>query len=159
MGTRRRLNPPGSRRVQKQLRRLAPKDPREDPYLAALLIALAQEQRLRSDRECGESGDDDGGNDRNLPRGAPSVAACPMLLVTRPSDTRWLHIYTSKVSPEFLDRFDRPSRPPPADAPCGLDMVIYRRRLAFKPYDTLPQRLAAVLSDANLAGEYVPNDL
>ena len=157
MGARRRPNAPGFRRVQKQLRRLAPKDRREDPYLAALLIALAQEQRLHySERRKG--GEDDG-NDTKLPRDAPSVAPCPMLLVTRPSDTRWLPIYTSNVSPEFLDRFDRPSHPPPADAPCGLQMAIHRRRLTFKPYETLQQRLAAVVRDANLVGEYGPKDL
>ena len=34
---------PSSRRVQKLLQRLTPADPCEDPYLVALLIAMAQE--------------------------------------------------------------------------------------------------------------------
>jgi len=42
-GGRRCINPPSPRRVQKLLQRLTPADPCEDPYLVALLIAMAQE--------------------------------------------------------------------------------------------------------------------
>jgi hypothetical protein len=66
----------------------------------------------------------------------------------------WLYIYTSTVSAEFLDRFDNPSSPPPADTPSRLGMAIHRRQLAFQPYETLPGRLAAVLRDAGLAREH-----
>ena len=130
-------NLPGFRRIQKQLRRLAPENPRKDPYIAALLIALAQEQRLYD-----KSGDDD---DNENAYSAASAAPSQMLLVTRSGYTKWLYIYTSQVSPEFLDRLNWPSRSPPADAQSRLGMAIYYRKLAFEPYKTLPQRLAAVV--------------
>jgi len=123
-------NPPGARIINKQLRRITPNDPRQDPYIAALLIALAQQQRLCLG---------DGNNN-----------ASQVLLATLVGD-EWLYIYTSMVSLEFLDGLDNPSRPPPASAQSRLGMAIYRRRLAFKPYETLPRRLALVVRDAGLA--------
>jgi len=62
------------------------------------------------------------------------------------------------VSLEFLDGLDNPSRLPPVGAQSRLGMAIYRRRLAFKPYETLPQRLAVVMRDAGLAREYGSTD-
>ncbi|KAK0723394.1 hypothetical protein B0T26DRAFT_706330 [Lasiosphaeria miniovina] len=66
-----------------------------------------------------------------------------MLLVTSLDDTTWLHIYTSNISAEFLDKFDHTSRRLPAQF--RLEMVISHRRLAFEPYETLSQRLTAVV--------------
>jgi len=69
-------NPPAAHRVGKQLRRLTPDNPLEDPYIAALLIALAQWQRRHhSDHNSGS----------------------PVLLATLKS-RKWLYIYTSTVS-------------------------------------------------------------
>jgi len=140
-----RVNPPVSRRTQKQLRRITPDNCYEDPYIAALLIALAQEQRL-----C-EKGSDD---NNEIPYSAASAAPLQMLLASGPYNGKWLHIYTSKVSPEFLAMFDRPSLPPPGGAQQRPKMVIYRRQLTFKPYKTLSQRLAAVIQDTSSSGEY-----
>ena len=125
-------NPPGIRVINKQLRRNTPDDPRQDPYIAALLIALAQKQRVHL-------GDDNSGSQ--------------VLLATLPGD-EWLYIYTTMVSLEFLDGLDNPSRLPPAGAQSRLGMAIYRRRLAFKPYETPPWRLAVVVRDAGLARKY-----
>ncbi|KAK3377676.1 hypothetical protein B0H63DRAFT_222140 [Podospora didyma] len=150
LGARCRFNTPSFRRVQKQLRLLTPEDPREDPYIAALLIALAQEQRLYSE------GDGNDNNEKNFTDATSAATPSQMLLVTRPGGIKWLYIYTSKVSLDFLDGLDRPSRPPPADAPSRLGMGIYRRRLAFKPYKTLTRRLAAVVRDAGSLGHLVP---
>ncbi|KAK5657164.1 hypothetical protein OQA88_3221 [Cercophora sp. LCS_1] len=130
-------NPPGARIINKQLRRITPDDPREDPYIAALLIALAQKQRLNF-------GDDNGG---------------PQVLLATLLGDEWLYIYTSLVSLEFLDGLDKPSRPPPAGAQSRLGMAIHRRRLAFKPHETLPQRLAAAVRDVGLAREHGSTDL
>ena len=144
-GGSRRINPPGSRRAQKLLQRLSPADPCEYPYLVALLIAMAQEQRIDREVDC-DSGKDGGGGGR----GSSNTARCPppmLLLATRPADAAWLHIYTSNLSAEFLDRLDYPSYPLPPAAVVP-PATIYRRRLAFEPYNTLPQRLAAVIVDA-----------
>ncbi|KAK3372066.1 hypothetical protein B0H63DRAFT_526930 [Podospora didyma] len=67
LGAHYRRNMPGSRRVQKQLRLLTPRDRYEDPYIAALLIALAQEQRLHS------KGDGNDNNEKNFSTGATSA--------------------------------------------------------------------------------------
>ncbi|KAK5653270.1 hypothetical protein OQA88_9169 [Cercophora sp. LCS_1] len=125
LGIPRRANPPVSRRTQKQLRRITPGNRYEDPYIAAVLIALTQEQRLR------EKGSDD--NDETPQSAAASAAPLQMLLASGPHKVRWLHIYTSKISPEFLDMLNRPSLPPSVGAQPGPGMVIYRWQLAFKP--------------------------
>ncbi|KAK3364232.1 hypothetical protein B0T25DRAFT_598118 [Lasiosphaeria hispida] len=133
----RRPNPPKYRRAQKLVRRHTPTDPFEDPYIFALFVALAQQRRLRNKN----SNEDTGISDAITP--SPPSPPLPMiLLVTRPSDTTWLHIYTSNISTEMSDRFDYPSRTPPTAMPPA---TIYRRQLAFEPYETLQQRLAAVV--------------
>jgi len=141
----RRANLPVSHRTQKQLRRITPDSRYEDPYIAAVLIALAQEQGL-----CEKASDDN----NEIPYSAASAAPLQMLLASGPYNSKWLHIYTSKVSPEFLAMLNRLSLPPPAGAQHRPGMVIYRRRLAFKPYETLSQRLAAVIQDARSSGEH-----
>ncbi|KAL8296330.1 hypothetical protein RB597_005756 [Gaeumannomyces tritici] len=122
------LPPPGSpawHRVEKQRRALQPAISREDPYIAALLVAQAQAQRL----EYGETG----------------RSALQTVLLTHPKDQNLLHIYTSEISKEVLDRFDFPSCPPPACAPSRLGITIVRRRITLKPLGTLQNRLAAAL--------------
>jgi hypothetical protein len=136
-GGHRHINSPGSRRVQKLLQRLTPADPCEDPYLVALLIAMAQEQRMDPEEDSGSGSD------------AARLPPPKLLLVTRPADTTWLHIYASNSPTELLDRLDHPSQPlPPATV--VPPTTIYRRRLAFKPYDTLRQRLTDVVVNTRL---------
>lgn len=132
-------NPPAARRRVKLLRALVPEDPCQDPYIAGVLIALAQEQRFT------ERGSTNGNGSLGS---AASSAPLQTLVASGPRDHEWLYIYTSKVSPEFLDRLDYPSRPPPASAQSQLGMVIHRRKLAFKPYGTLQKRLTSVIQDA-----------
>lgn len=126
-----------------------PKPQDEDPYLVALLIALAQQQaqtQRLGDRDRSSIND---GDDSHRSCGGATKISSQMLLVTNPDDTTWLHIYTSNISPEFLDRFDRPSCPPPVgtDSQSSLGMIISHRRLAFEPYETLWQRLTAVVQE------------
>ncbi|KAL8354389.1 hypothetical protein RB601_003995 [Gaeumannomyces tritici] len=116
---------PAGRRVEKQRRALQPAISREDPYIAAILVAQAQAQRL----EYGETG----------------RSALQTVLLTHPKDQNLLHIYTSEISKEVLDRFDFPSCPPPACAPSRLGITIVRRRITLKPLGTLQNRLAAAL--------------
>jgi hypothetical protein len=92
------------------------------------LIALAQKQRVHF-------GDDNSGSQ--------------VLLATLLGE-EWLYIYASMVSLEFLDGLDNPSRLPPAGAQSRPGMAIYRRRLAFQPYETLPRRLGVVMRNAGL---------
>jgi hypothetical protein len=138
-GFRRRDNRPIERHKRKKLQRVRPRDPFEDPYIAAVLIALAQEeQRCR------------GKSNRN---GANKTATCaPSLQVLLANNRKkFLHIYTSKISPEFLNRFNRGGHCCSLiaeEAQSRLGMVIRRRMLAFEPYETFAERLKAVLQDA-----------
>jgi len=136
------LNTPSFRRAQKLLQRVTPADPFEDPYLLALLVAIVQAQHRQQRRRYTKN------SNENTPSPPPSPPPLSpplptILLVTRPGDTMWLHIYTSNMSAELSDRLDYPSRPPPTVMP---PVTIYRRQLSFNPYETLPQRLAAVVN-------------
>lgn len=135
-----RANLPGLGRAEKQLRSLTPDNIFEDPYIATILIALAQDGR----RHVSNSLDY---------LNAIKTGQLSMLLATGPNDDEWLHIYTSKVSPECLDRFDYPYRTPVANARSQVGITIYRRKLAFKPYETFSQRLAVVMQNAGQVGE------
>ncbi|KAK1749611.1 hypothetical protein QBC47DRAFT_418833 [Echria macrotheca] len=149
-GIPRRRNLPLTRRSEKQLRRIRPGKRYEDPYIAALLIALAQDQRHCE--KGSDDYDDDDDNDGN-PSGAANAAPLQMLLANG-YDADWLYIYTTKVSTELLDMLNRPSYPLPANAQPGPGMVIYRQRLAFTPYNTLSQRLSSFLQHASSLGEH-----
>ncbi|KAL8407621.1 hypothetical protein RB594_006447 [Gaeumannomyces avenae] len=116
---------PAGRRVEKQQRALQPANSREDPYIAALLVALAQARRL-------------GGVDMGR-------SALQTVLFTHSRDVNSLHIYTSEISKEVLDRFDFPSRSPPACAPSRLGITIVRQKITLRPLGTLQNRLAAAL--------------
>jgi hypothetical protein len=134
-------------KLSRRSNNLDPPNPQEDPYLVALLIALTQKQE--QGQRLGDR-DRDNINDNNtrhkLFGGATNVSS-QMLLVTSPGDTTWLHVYTSNIPPEFLNKLDHPSRSPPADTDTQsrLGLVISHRRLAFEPYGTLSERLTAVL--------------
>ena len=139
------VNAPRFRRAQKLLRRFTPADLFEDPYLFALLVAIAQAQHRRLYKNSNEDISVSNAITPPPPSPSPPPPSPPpptILLVTRPGDTIWLHIYTSNIPAKLLDRLDCPSRPPPTVMP---PVTIYRRQLAFKPYETLPQRLAAVV--------------
>jgi len=129
----------------------------------AVLIALAQKQ-VRGQQRLGDRDrcnlNDDDGDDGDVRHelfgvGAATNVSSQMLLVTSPGDTAWLHIYTSNITPEFLDKLDRPSDPSPADADtqCRLGMAVSHQRLAFEPYDTLSQRLTAVVAVQQTIGK------
>lgn len=119
-------------------------EPSEDPYLVALLIALAQKQARGQQLGEQDHVNDTDNKDKRID-GAARISS-QMLLVTNPDDTTWLHIYTSNASTQFLDRLDHPSRPPPADMVSRIGMVVSHQRLAFEPYDTLSQRLGVVVA-------------
>lgn len=134
--------------VEKRLRSLSPVNSREDPYIAILLIGLAQEQRLNPV-------DGDIAPDNSSKTSPSRITSSPRLqtvLLSHPEDMSCLHVYTSCVSHKLLDRFDFPCRPPPADAQPWLGMTISHRRLALWPLKTLRRRLETVLCHAGSEG-------
>ncbi|KAJ6186885.1 hypothetical protein N7519_001793 [Penicillium mononematosum] len=120
------VNVPGLRLRQKKLDSLTPQNPVEDPYIAAILIALAQEQRRRLQQE-GSQGE--GGNiitknqtshmdaDTTSTARSSSPSTEQMALNTANSfkvlalsgvAADALYVYTANIPSGFLDKFDEP---------------------------------------------------
>lgn len=142
-----RPSPPFVNRATKLLRRASPEDPLRDPYMAAILVALAQSQRRGSSVHPQQRKDENGMYWRAV------------LMVTG-TDHEWLYIYRTDVSAEFLDGLDYPDGDlPRGEIPAGgalpssslSRLNITRRRLLVKPYETLPQRMNAALREAYYA--------
>ncbi|KLU92845.1 hypothetical protein MAPG_11807 [Magnaporthiopsis poae ATCC 64411] len=127
--------------VEKRYRSLRPANSREDPYIAAVLVGLAQAQRL--DPVDGDAAPEN--SDKTSPSRITSSPRVQTVLLSHPADKGRLHVFTSRISHELLDRFDFPSRPPPADAQSRQGMTISHRRLALKPIKTLQRRLGLFL--------------
>lgn len=140
-----------------------------DPYFAAMLISLAQEQRAKK-RQWGMPYPFFTENppvqvllvtmqsprfkikDLSKPKGQSEVM--------RPEDkeeAHWLHIYTARVEKEYLDRWDFPKemkkrdyKKPRFTVSNGdwnlgrenkrFGLEIERRKLKFEPYETFPWR-------------------
>ncbi|KAK4209901.1 hypothetical protein QBC37DRAFT_485764 [Rhypophila decipiens] len=132
------------RKIKKGRRRLYAFRPRdysplkEDPYMAVLLIALAQRALAAHQNKNRDDNVDDGGDDSN-------GDGTQMLLVTNPRVDKYLHVYTSNISKEFLARFEWPKLSPTGDGERKFGMVILHRRVEFEPYDTFRERFIAVL--------------
>lgn len=110
-----------SRGKAKKLQRIEPADAREDPYIASMLIALAQHQRrLARSREERV----DVGGQRVTVLGIPGRAA------------RELNVYTTRIPEEFLVKLERPSQRSDCDR-----VVICHHSISL----TEPQRAAGHL--------------
>ncbi|KAK3363711.1 hypothetical protein B0T25DRAFT_470005 [Lasiosphaeria hispida] len=97
-----RPNPPVARLRQKIQRLLNPSKEAEDPYIAAVLIALAQCRRHNGHEAAATSQDEEAS-----PETAIRSKVC---LLARPSGIQGLYFYMAHFSPAFLDRLDMPSR-------------------------------------------------
>ncbi|KAH7303002.1 hypothetical protein B0I35DRAFT_485415 [Stachybotrys elegans] len=123
---------------QKKQRRIQPRNKVEDPYIVAILVALAQEQKRRQGTEArpSENVTMAGTSDLDpvtqrfrslLPRSISGVTEMPKetmayfkthLLAVTPgtkTDGQSLYFYTARIPAAFLDRFDRPSQYFPCD--------------------------------------------
>ncbi|KAK3293973.1 uncharacterized protein B0H64DRAFT_462295 [Chaetomium fimeti] len=94
----RRPNPPVARLRLKHQRRFRPANEIEDPYIVAVLVALAQKrQQYRF---------------RNL------AADLKVHVLVLPTDAQRFFFYTARFSAPFLNRFDQPSKYFPGDPLC-----------------------------------------
>ncbi|PKY05576.1 hypothetical protein P168DRAFT_317098 [Aspergillus campestris IBT 28561] len=94
---------PVLRQRRKRLQLLGPPNPTEDPYVIAVLIALAQNQR-REQQEHKQQ------KEKGMEQGAPGAARSfkvHVLAVTCAS-AMYLYVYTANIPVEFLDKFDEP---------------------------------------------------
>ncbi|KAI9040150.1 UbiX family flavin prenyltransferase [Aspergillus affinis] len=119
-------NYPVIRIRNKHLRLIKPHNPAEDPYIMAMLIALAQEQRRRqqdadSQHRARTTACQITQQDDNTAASCPAIAPICRnpdqsfkvnVLAISGARTELLYVYTANISAEFLNGFDEPS--------CGL---------------------------------------
>ncbi|KAK4202194.1 hypothetical protein QBC40DRAFT_46356 [Triangularia verruculosa] len=121
----RRPNPPAVRLQRKRRRRLRPAKDIEDPYIAAVLIALAQEQYYRD-------------------QAAPTGPDPKVHLLAAKGDN--LYFYTALIPSHFLDRFDQPTQRYPI-SPIPITYV----QIPIRPEGELLSSMKLVLSNLNCA--------
>ncbi|OHW99902.1 hypothetical protein CSPAE12_01377 [Colletotrichum incanum] len=105
------------------LARITPADPTRDPYVVALLIALAQSQRRNLIRAGGPSADSSGFRVH--------------VLLGDVSDETHLHVYTANIPAASLDRLGD-SRWTPQNP---TRVVVHSTEVPFQPHSTFQQRL------------------
>ncbi|KAK4642428.1 hypothetical protein QC761_0084460 [Podospora bellae-mahoneyi] len=122
----RRLNSPVAWAQHKRQRSLRPAKDIEDPYIAAGLIALAQEQYYQ---------------DQSRPD------HYKVRLLAAKDDN--LYFYTALIPSHFLDRFDRPSQRYPTNPPIPITYV----HIPMRPEGELLRLMELVLSKLNFAAK------
>ncbi|KAI2730448.1 hypothetical protein DTO012A7_9726 [Penicillium roqueforti] len=132
-----RSNDPGFRLWERKLKLLEPQNPVEDPYIVAILIALAQGQRRaqqqesqRADAEI-KTENQTSHVDADITSSANSRTAgsCSLnteqmarkttnsfkvLALSGIAATNFLYVYTANIDSEFLEKFDEPSHYSPS---------------------------------------------
>ncbi|KAF6786818.1 transposase [Colletotrichum sojae] len=109
-----------------RLGNLTPPEPTHDPYVAAVLIALAQAQLAKAQRA-------------SSPPDRPSFRVHALLYhIDRPE----LQIHTANVTRAFLDKLASPKSTPPP----GTHLTISTTILPFEPLGTFEPRLVQVMS-------------
>ncbi|RDA86307.1 hypothetical protein CP532_5668 [Ophiocordyceps camponoti-leonardi (nom. inval.)] len=111
-----------------RVKRLTPAEPLHDPYIAALLIAVAQEQYKQVLEWSNDIHED-------WPR--PFVSH---VFFSFPR-SECLYLYTADISSTFLDQFNRPAIPPSTKTVLSIRVT----NIPFKPLKTLRGRLLALV--------------
>ncbi|KAK1958582.1 hypothetical protein LY78DRAFT_674311 [Colletotrichum sublineola] len=109
------------------LAQITPSNPLEDPYILAVLIAIAQSQQRRYAQA------------RLLPA---TQSFQVYVVVTDAKEKSYLVVYTADVPVVFLDRLATPHKRP-RDA-CHL--VVCLVDIPFEPYSSFPERLTHVVT-------------
>ncbi|KAK3900745.1 hypothetical protein C8A05DRAFT_35595 [Staphylotrichum tortipilum] len=116
-----------------------PVDPEQDPFLVALVIALAQRDRRRAAQP--------------LP---PDSSFAVRILCTGEGHPKPINIYVAHVRSSFLNKLDFPDLEPAAGS--GLDITHWR--VPTEPFQTLPHRVCRALglldrSHGEILAQYV----
>ncbi|KAL7937881.1 hypothetical protein V8C35DRAFT_290193 [Trichoderma chlorosporum] len=109
----------------RHVKRVTPSDRLRDPYLVALLLAVAYNQRRRTSSSKWTK-----------------AMFWPQVVMTKSKDEQ-VHLFAAHVSSDYLDKFDFPSRRPAESAQQPL--LIHHIPVPLKPYDTFRHRLLAIL--------------
>ncbi|POR37669.1 Uncharacterized protein TPAR_02135 [Tolypocladium paradoxum] len=110
-----------------KLKTLVPTEPLHDPYIAALLIALAQYRRRMLDR--------DGADEK------ADMTLFPLKVLCTNEDKELMHLYSATIPSSLLDKFDHPSVPPPETPSISIQIT----SIPYKPLETLRDRLLALI--------------
>ncbi|KAH6650722.1 hypothetical protein F5144DRAFT_57965 [Chaetomium tenue] len=105
---------------------ITPTKPMHDPCILAMLVAVAQGQRLAAAQNKGKT---------NRPKYRAHV------IWTDFKDQEHAHVFTADIPSDFLDGLDDPSFIPPAP----VSVSIRHNTVPFKPYKKLYSRLLAVI--------------
>ncbi|KAL4781337.1 hypothetical protein BJX76DRAFT_360032 [Aspergillus varians] len=106
-------NAPVLRIRRKKWASIQPENCVEDPYIATILIALAQEKQRRQQQQQQQQKWPEEQSKKKTPvdqlnRSSPASSKVYVLAIPRVAP-KYLYIYTACIPPEFLDRCDRPS--------------------------------------------------
>ncbi|RFU27631.1 hypothetical protein B7463_g8717, partial [Scytalidium lignicola] len=116
----RRRSKPTSALFNLQLKNITPPNPLLDPYIVALLIAIAYEQRYALQL----SGEDN------------SSTFVSQVLLSDSDDKKCMHLFVADISSSFLAKLDFPTCPPLDPVPPSVSirhtMVPYRPRTTFR---------------------------
>ncbi|KJZ70344.1 hypothetical protein HIM_10273 [Hirsutella minnesotensis 3608] len=104
--------------------KITPQNHLHDPYIVALLIALAQGNRLRASL-----------------RGEPDLLLPPSQVLVTSLDGELIYLYTAHVTQLFLQSFDDPTFKP--SEPISISVQI--TAISVKPYETLCDRITTLL--------------
>ncbi|KAL7915892.1 hypothetical protein GGI35DRAFT_430916 [Trichoderma velutinum] len=114
-----------NRIFDRHVKRVTPSNRLRDPYLVALLLAVAYNQR-----------------DRTTSSIWTRASFWPQVILTDHED-KFVHLFAAHVSSSYLNKFDFPSRRPAKSAQQPL--LIHHIALPLKPYGTFRHRLLTIL--------------
>jgi hypothetical protein len=137
-----------------QLKKIIPTELLHDPYIVALLIAMAQKQRatLQLVGQGEKTSDAPGSNDlstfsvRFLDASTALLLTIYLsiqtkLLFTEMNVTEYIHLFTADIPSSFLDKFDYPALP--SSVPVSIS--IQHTTIPLKPFKTIRDRLLALI--------------
>ncbi|ROW06757.1 hypothetical protein VMCG_04185 [Cytospora schulzeri] len=144
-------------------KRLIPHDVDHDPYLVAIMIAIAQwhcyppssRSASRSFSQRSSQGSQAGPETYSQ---QPEFRDVPVKIITQNSTTAEFVIHSAVVTATFLERFARPSKAPHADDPLGGGLDIEVTKVQIWPVLGLKERLAKALGP-EIAGELACSDV
>ncbi|KAL6698077.1 hypothetical protein J3F84DRAFT_366430 [Trichoderma pleuroticola] len=110
---------------ERHVKRVTPPNRLRDPYIVALLLAIAYNQRRRTASSIWSK-----------------ATFWPQAVVTDREDEN-VHLFAAHISSNYLNKFDFASRRPAKSAQQPL--LIHHIRVPLKPYDTFRHRLLTIL--------------
>lgn len=144
-----------------RLKNMTPSDPMRDPYIACILIALAQcQQRAELERACESEDDDDYEPVESYTvcqvdkLGYYFIASCTLLTMAQArvlystTDIHNVYVYTATISSAFLNKLDCPSLPSNGPTPVPISIT----SVPLRPFSTLRDRLFAILLPPTQSG-------